>query len=369
MLNADNTYTINLDVIGIDFDSATINGVKAEMIYPENYEYVNIPSKTIQLKADIPIKVGKQYYTVQLYKNDTSQDIPTLVFQQSLGALLYNGDNISYTIKSKSPLKNDIYMCNGETFDFTLDVNSKLNALNVLINNSVVYSYNNVYTNYNKDNIVSLPLSYKLNGTDVNTLKIKIIDLCGNEAEKIIMVQNVKVYKAPASTNTLKNIKNTKIKLATRKTYTGKKIKPVVTIKDGNTKLKKDVDYKTTYKNNKKIGKAKVIIEGIGKYTGTVTKAFKIIPCKTKIKKVSKCYKGRVSLKTKKLKCKVKYEFFYSTKKNGKYIKLGMSKKPVFKTNKLKRNTIYFIKVRAFKKIKKKTYAGNFSKSKKIKIK
>ena len=367
MLNSDNTYTINLNVTGIDFDSATINDIKAEMIYPENYEYMNIPSRLIKLKADIPLKVGKNYYTVRLYKTDTITQEKKLVYQQSCGTILYNGDNISYDIKSNSPLKNDIYMCYGDTFDFNLDVNSKLNALNVSINNSVIYSYNEIHTNCNR---VSLPLSYKLKGKEVNTLKIKVTDLCGNEAEKIIKAQNVKVYKAPpASTNVIKNIKDTQIKLKSKKVYTGKKIKPIIIIKDVNTKLQKNIDYKLTYKNNKKIGKAKVIIEGIGNYTGTVRKTFKIVPGKSNIKKISKYNKGKISLKAKKLKYKVKYEFFYSTKKKGKYKKLGISKRAILKTHKLKCNKKYFIKVRTFKKVMGTKYSSSFSKAKKVIIK
>lgn len=54
--------------------------------------------------------------------------------------------------------------------------------------------------------------------------------------------------------------------------YDGKSKKPAVTV--GN--LIKDIDYTVSYKNNKNIGKASVEIEGIGKYTGKVTKSFTI---------------------------------------------------------------------------------------------
>lgn len=54
--------------------------------------------------------------------------------------------------------------------------------------------------------------------------------------------------------------------------YTGKKIKPKVKIKN----LKKKY-YKVTYKNNKKVGTATVIIKGKGKVKGTLKKTFKIV--------------------------------------------------------------------------------------------
>ena len=49
------------------------------------------------------------------------------------------------------------------------------------------------------------------------------------------------------------------------------------TIKVNNIKLKKGVDYRVKYTNNKKIGKATVKITGIGKFKGTITKTFEIV--------------------------------------------------------------------------------------------
>lgn len=60
------------------------------------------------------------------------------------------------------------------------------------------------------------------------------------------------------------------------KTYTGYKMKPSVTVKVGSKKLKKGTDYTISYKNNIKVGTAKVIIKGKGNYTGTKTVTFKI---------------------------------------------------------------------------------------------
>jgi len=59
-------------------------------------------------------------------------------------------------------------------------------------------------------------------------------------------------------------------------TYTGKEIKPKVTIKYGGNTLKENTDYKVTYKNNIKLGIGKIIIEGKGNFKGTVTKTFNI---------------------------------------------------------------------------------------------
>ena len=58
--------------------------------------------------------------------------------------------------------------------------------------------------------------------------------------------------------------------------YTGEEIKPKIIIKDGEKTLTENVDYTLTYINNLNIGQATILIKGIGKYTGTVTKYFNI---------------------------------------------------------------------------------------------
>ena len=64
-------------------------------------------------------------------------------------------------------------------------------------------------------------------------------------------------------------------------TYTGKPITPSPVVKQLGVTLKKGTDYKVAYSNNTKIGTAKVTITGIGKYTGTYTKTFRIVLGKT----------------------------------------------------------------------------------------
>ena len=63
--------------------------------------------------------------------------------------------------------------------------------------------------------------------------------------------------------------------------YTGKAVEPALTVKAGDTVLTKEVDYTVSYSDNIKPGTAKVTINGIGSYTGTITKTFLILPGKT----------------------------------------------------------------------------------------
>lgn len=60
------------------------------------------------------------------------------------------------------------------------------------------------------------------------------------------------------------------------RTYTGKAIKPRPVVKDGTRKLVRGVDYTLSYKRNKKVGTARIIIKGKGNYSGTRTVTFKI---------------------------------------------------------------------------------------------
>ena len=73
-----------------------------------------------------------------------------------------------------------------------------------------------------------------------------------------------------------KAIESLGISEITDQTYTGKAIEPEITIRDGETILIKNKDYTVSYSNNINIGEAKIIITGIGNYTGSVTKTFNI---------------------------------------------------------------------------------------------
>ena len=113
------------------------------------------------------------------------------------------------------------------------------------------------------------------------------------------------------------------------KTYTGKAFKPTPAVTYAGKQLVKGTDYSLSYKNNKKVGTAKVVITGKGSYTGTKTVKFTIK--KAGMKKVSakklkaRKYTGKkikpspkVTYKGKKLKKGRDYELSYkNNKKRG----------------------------------------------------
>lgn len=65
--------------------------------------------------------------------------------------------------------------------------------------------------------------------------------------------------------------------------YTGKQIKPKITVKNGSKTLTKGKDYSVTYKNNTNIGTATLTVKGLGNYTGTKKISFKIKPGTPKV--------------------------------------------------------------------------------------
>lgn len=165
-----------------------------------------------------------------------------------------------------------------------------------------------------------------------------------------------------------KNI-SANISLAYTKTaYTGKARVPSVRVPG----LFLNKDYKVKYINNVKVGQAKVTITGIGKYQGTITKTFIIVPQKPKAPKVSSGGKKKIKVTWKKVNCQG-YEIVFSRKSNFKKIdkKVTVSGGSKVKkvVSKFKSKKTYYVKIRAYQKINKVKYYGDYSPKKKIKVK
>lgn len=84
------------------------------------------------------------------------------------------------------------------------------------------------------------------------------------------------------------DLKTCKVLSISTTTYTGKTITPNIRIKDREFKLIHDVDYSLSYKNNKNVGKATVIVTGTGCYTGSVTQTFTITKASNPVKVMAK---------------------------------------------------------------------------------
>lgn len=99
-------------------------------------------------------------------------------------------------------------------------------------------------------------------------------------------------------------------------TYTGKALKPAVTVKYDKKTLTKGTDFSiVSYKNNKAIGTATMTIKGKGNYTGTEKTTFKINPKKLAISKLT-AGKKAFTAKWKKQTGITGYQVEYSLKKD-----------------------------------------------------
>ena len=155
----------------------------------------------------------------------------------------------------------------------------------------------------------------------------------------------------------------------TNKTYTGKQIKPSITVKNGKKTLKKGTDYTVSYGKNKNTGKATITIKGKGKYTGSKTITFYIVPKKVTISSV-KPGKKQLTVKYKKVTGASGYQIAYSTSKSKGFKYITVNSKTASKViKKLKSKKNYYVKVRAYKSVGKKKYYGAYSKLKSVKVK
>ena len=153
--------------------------------------------------------------------------------------------------------------------------------------------------------------------------------------------------------------------------FTGKTQKPSPTVTLNGKKLKNGTDYTVSYKNNKAIGKAYVIVKGKNNYTGTIKKSFNIVPQKQVIVKLSAQAKA-FSVKWTLNKNVTGYQIKYSTASNfsgGKsvYIKKNTSAKKTLTS--LKSKKTYYVKVRSYKTVNGVKYYGAWSNAKKIRTK
>jgi hypothetical protein len=151
------------------------------------------------------------------------------------------------------------------------------------------------------------------------------------------------------------------------KAYTGKSIKPVPVLTIKNVALKKGTDYTVSYKNNTKIGKATVTVTGKGKYTGTKTITFKIVPKKTSVSKATPG-KGQLKITWKKVSAAqkvTKYEIRYKIKGAAKWQTKSVSANSANVTiGNLQKGKAYQVQVRSCKTVSKVKYYSEWSKVK-----
>lgn len=162
-----------------------------------------------------------------------------------------------------------------------------------------------------------------------------------------------------------KNIKTAAItSIAKKYAYTSSNIKPSPEVIINGKKLVRKNDYTVSYKSNKGVGTASLIIKGKGNYKGTITKTFKIVPKTVKGLKATSATSTSISLKWNKVSdVKGYYVYKYnSANKSWTRIKTVSGTKRSCKITGLKPGKTYKFAVKAYKKIAGTTYTGLTSK-------
>ncbi|MBR1585596.1 MAG: leucine-rich repeat protein [Clostridia bacterium] len=155
-------------------------------------------------------------------------------------------------------------------------------------------------------------------------------------------------------------------------TYTGKALKPAVTVTFGTKTLKKNTDYTVAYKENKYIGKATITLTGKGNFTGTKTVTFKIVPKGTTISKLTGASKKVTVTWKKQATSTAGYQIEYSTSKtfkSSKTVTVSNVKTLTKAISGLKAKTTYYFRVRTFGKVDNVKYYSAWSAVKSVKTK
>ena len=227
--------------------------------------------------------------------------------------------------------------------------------------------------------------------TEANNWKATVSGLDRNAAGKRIQYTGKAVgtpagYNISVSIDTNGNIKlisnfttyTKKLRLKLSKTsyvYNGKNAKPKVTVYNGRKKVSSKY-YKVTYKNNKKVGYATVIVKDKGKFAKYAGKAAFTIKLKTlKKPSVKKGAKGTLNVSWKRDGQATKYVVQYSQSKKFK----GKSTKTVTITNNKIGKTVlkgltgkknYYVRVRSCKAVNgREIWSSWSSRSSKVKVK
>ena len=145
--------------------------------------------------------------------------------------------------------------------------------------------------------------------------------------------------------------------------YDGGYMKPGVVVKLNDTLLVAGKDYTVSYINNKKVGTATVIVNGIVQYTGSISKTFTINPASQNIQKLETRYGGFFVDWAQKGSA-TGYEIQYATNynfANAATKRLTANKPDTATISGLYRGRNYFVRVRSYTIVKGSTYYGEWS--------
>lgn len=169
---------------------------------------------------------------------------------------------------------------------------------------------------------------------------------------------------------TEKFVSNVKLN-RTSYTYTGKTIRPSVTVTVNGKKIGASA-YKLYYKNNKNSGIGTVQVRGIGKYSRiNKTLTFKILPLKTLLTGLKKANRSFTASWKKNIQAtgyQIQYAADSRFTKERKTVTVGKQSATRYKISGLKNKKTYYVRIRSYKRVGKKVLYSSWSTVKKIRV-
>ena len=152
-------------------------------------------------------------------------------------------------------------------------------------------------------------------------------------------------------------------------TYTGKTIRPSVTVTVNGKKIGSSA-YKLYYKNNKNSGIGTVQVRGTGKYSRiNKTLTFKILPPKTLLTGLKKANRSFTASWKKNIQAtgyQIQYAADSRFTKERKTVTVGKQSATRYKISGLKNKKTYYVRIRSYKRVGKKVLYSSWSTVKKI---
>jgi hypothetical protein len=148
------------------------------------------------------------------------------------------------------------------------------------------------------------------------------------------------------------------------KAYIGKQIKPAVVVTTNGQTLRAGTDYTVTYGANKNIGKGSVTVTGTGKYKGSKTVSFNVVPQKNSVSKTTvgkrqmKVAWRKVSSAQKVTRYQVRYRVRGTAKWTTKSYASSLSSATI---KKLRKGKAYDVQVRSYKTVSGVNYCSVWS--------
>ena len=154
-------------------------------------------------------------------------------------------------------------------------------------------------------------------------------------------------------------------------TYTGKSIRPSVTVTVNGKKIGASA-YKLYYKNNKNSGIGTVQVRGTGKYSRiNKTITFKILPPKTLLTGLKKANRSFTASWKKNIQAtgyQIQYAADSRFTKERKTVTVGKQSATRYKISGLKNKKTYYVRIRSYKRVGKKVLYSSWSTVKKIRV-